>query len=234
MNPLLAMHITAGSVAILSGFASIFASKGGTLHRRSGTVFLYSMLGLGTTGAVIATIKSQPENIVGGLLAVYMVGTGVLTLRRQDRKFLWIDAAATVLALGIGYFSLTIGLRVFRSPSGRIDGVPPAPLFAFAAITLLAALGDLRMMLLRGLQGRQRLIRHLWRMSFALFIASGSFFIGQAKVIPKPIRFLPALITLAVLPLVVLIYWLVRVGFTRWYRRIGPTLMQSKPGAVAG
>lgn len=234
MNPLLAMHITAGSVAILSGFASIFASKGGTLHRRSGTVFLYSMLGLGTTGAVIATIKSQPENIVGGLLAVYMVGTGVLTLRRQDRKFLWIDAAATVLALGIGYFSLTIGLRVFRSPSGRIDGVPPAPLFAFAGITLLAAVGDLRMMLLRGLQGRQRLIRHLWRMSFALFIASGSFFIGQAKVIPKPIRFLPALITLAVLPLVVLIYWLVRVGFTRWYRRIGPTLMQSKPGAVAG
>jgi uncharacterized membrane protein len=226
---LLALHITAGSLAIISGFIAIFAVKGARMHRQSGKIFVYSMLALGITGAVIAAIRSQPANVVGGSLAAYMVGTGVLTLRRRERAFYWVDAAAMALALGIGYFSLTIGLRVIHSASGTSDGVPPAPLFVFAGVTLLAALGDLRMILVRGLQGRHRLVRHLWRMSFALFIASGSFFIGQAKVIPKPIRIFPVLITLAFLPLLLLIYWLVRVLFTKWYPRRAADFVQPTP-----
>ena len=75
------------------------------------------------------------------------------------------------------------------------------------------------MILMRGLQGRQRLIRHLWRMCFSLFIASGSFFIGQAQVIPKPIRILPLLAIPAFLLLLLLIYWVVRVAFPEWNRR---------------
>ncbi|MFL5574227.1 MAG: hypothetical protein ACJ78R_12015 [Gemmatimonadaceae bacterium] len=219
MKILLALHITAGSLAIIAGFIAIFALKGAVLHRRSGRIFVYSMLALGITGAIIATIRSQPANIVGGLLAVYMVGTGVLTLRRRDQQRFWVDAGGMALALGICYFSLTMGLRASHNASGNINGVPPAPLFVFAGVTLLAVLGDLRAALARGLQGRQRLIRHLWRMCFSLFIASGSFFLGQAKVIPKPIRFFPVLITLAFLPLVLLIYWLVRLLFTKWYHR---------------
>jgi len=229
MKFLLALHITAGSLAIIAGFIAIFAVKGLRLHRLTGRIFVYSMLALGITGAVIAAIRSQPANVVGGSLAAYMVGTGVLTLRRPEQKLFWVDAAAMALALGIGYFSLTIGLRVLHSASGNIDGVPPAPLFVFAGVTLLAVLGDLRMILVRGLQGKQRLVRHLWRMSFALFIASGSFFIGQAKVIPKPIRILPLLAIPAFLPLLLLIYWLVRVLFTKWYRRREGSFLQPEP-----
>ena len=92
-------------------------------------------------------------------------------------------------------------------------------MFLFAAVALLGALGDVRMIRADGLQGAQRIARHLWRMCFSLFIASGSFFLGQAKVIPKPIRILPLLAIPAMLPLVLLFYWLVRVRFTKWYRR---------------
>ena len=56
-------------------------------------------------------------------------------------------------------------------------------------------------------------------MCFSLFIASGSFFLGQAKVIPKPIRIFQLLAIPALLPLVLLLYWLARVLFTKWYRR---------------
>ena len=42
---------------------------------------------------------------------------------------------------------------------------------------------------------------------------------GLAKVIPKPIRIVPLLAIPAMLPLVLLLYWLVRVRFTKWYRR---------------
>jgi hypothetical protein len=40
---------------------------------------------------------------------------------------------------------------------------------------LLAAAGDLRMLLRGGLFGAQRIARHLWRMCFGLFIARDLF-----------------------------------------------------------
>lgn len=216
---LLPVHIIAGLAAIASGFLALFAFKGAKLHRKSGTMFVYSMLVLGVTGAVIATLKSQPANVIGGTIAVYFVTTGLLTLRRRDERSRSIDAAAMLVAIAIGFLSLTLGLRVYHSASGNINGVPPAPLFVFGAVAFLAAAGDLRSMVVQGLQGKHRIARHVWRLCFALFIASGSFFLGQAKVFPKPIRIMPLLAIPALLPLVLLIYWMVRVLFTKWHRR---------------
>jgi hypothetical protein len=80
-----------------------------------------------------------------------------------------------------------------------------------ATVTLLAAVGDWRLLATGGLRGPRRLARHLWRMTFALFIASGSFFLGQMKFIPEPVRILPLVAVLAVAPLPILIYWMWRV-----------------------
>jgi hypothetical protein len=83
-------------------------------------------------------------------------------------------------------------------------------------------------MLVRGgVFGAKRIARHLWRMCFGLFIAAGSFFLGPSN---RPLRLLsavglgqylpPALFStslyliLTILPLVLLIFWLVRVRFT--------------------
>jgi peptidoglycan/LPS O-acetylase OafA/YrhL len=52
-------------------------------------------------------------------------------------------------------------------------------------------------------------------MCFALFIASASFFLGQAKVIPEPLRIFPVLTVLALLPLAFMLYWLVRLRIRR-------------------
>jgi hypothetical protein len=52
-------------------------------------------------------------------------------------------------------------------------------------------------------------------MCFGLFIATGSFFFGQAKFIPAPIRFTPLLAALGVAPLIVLLYWMWRVLLRR-------------------
>ncbi|HET9011993.1 MAG TPA: hypothetical protein VFN38_09280 [Gemmatimonadaceae bacterium] len=212
---LLPLHIVAGLTAIVTGYVAIAALKGARLHRRSGMIFVYAMLMLGLTGAIMATLKSQPANIVGGIVALYMAATGVLTFHRRDAARPWIDAISLLAALGIAWFSARFGLEASRSATHAINGVPAAPLFVFAGIALLAAAGDLRMLVTGGLRGRHLLARHLWRMSFALFIATGSFFIGQAKVIPKPVRILPLLAVPAFLPLVLLFYWLVRVSLAR-------------------
>ena len=55
--------------------------------------------------------------------------------------------------------------------------------------------------------GPPRLKRHVVRMCLALFIASGSFFLGQQDEFPRELRGNPVLTLLALAPLVVLIYW---------------------------
>ena len=84
-------------------------------------------------------------------------------------------------------------------------------IFFVGTVALLAAFGDWRLLRAGAITGARRLARHLWRMCFGLFIASGSFFLGQMKFIPKPLRSFPLLLTLAVSPLVMLVYWMWRV-----------------------
>ena len=216
---LLPLHIIAGSIAIVAGFISVFVVKGLKLHRKGGIVFVYSMVVLSLTGALIATLKHQPANIIGGSLAFYLVTTALLTVRPRDRRAQWIDAGAFVVAATVGAAAIQIGLDALGSGTGKTNGVPAGMMFFFGAVALIAALGDVRMIRIGGLQGAQRIARHWWRMCFSLFIASGSFFLGQAKVIPKPIRILPLLVIPALLPLVLMLYWLARVLLTKWYRR---------------
>jgi hypothetical protein len=216
---LLPVHILAGSIAIVAGFISVFVLKGLELHRKSGMVFVYSMLVLSTTGAVIATLKHQPASIIGGSLAFYMVTTALLTVRPRNQWSRWIDVGAFVVAVAVGASAIRIGFDFLNTGAGKHNGVPAGMLFFFGAVALLGASGDMRMVLTGGLRGPQRIARHLWRMCFSLFIASGSFFLGQAQVIPKPIRIFPLLAVPALLPLVLLLYWLARVLFTKWYRR---------------
>ena len=75
-----------------------------------------------------------------------------------------------------------------------------------------------------GISGRQRIIRHLWRMCYGLFIATGSFFLGQQQVFPAFLRGSIFLTVLALLPFPLMIYWLFRVRFSKAYRA-GPPPM---------
>jgi hypothetical protein len=157
---------------------------------------------------------------VKGVVALYLVSTALLTVRRRVREFRWIDSGLMLVALAAGLYEVKLGFEALSRPRGTIDGAPAALIFIFGAVPLLAALGDLRMTVARGIQGARRIARHLWRMCFATFIATGSFFLGQGnRVIPKPIRIMPLLVILALLPLGLMIYWLLRVRLAQRYSR---------------
>ena len=117
------------------------------------------------------------------------------------------------IAVAIGVTHLTFGVIALNSATGRMFGFPPPLFFTFGPIALLAAIGDIRVLRAGAPQGRRRLVRHLWRMCVALFIATASFFLGQAKAIPAPLRTTPLLLILALFPLTVMLYWLVRLHF---------------------
>jgi hypothetical protein len=91
---------------------------------------------------------------------------------------------------------------------GRPRVVPP---LVIGTVMLLAAIGDLRAIRAGGLRGSRRLARHLWRMCFGLFVATGSFFLGQMKFIPEAVRIVPLLLVLAFAPILFLFYWMWRV-----------------------
>ena len=73
--------------------------------------------------------------------------------------------------------------------------------------------GDLRMLLHHGIHGTQRIARHLWRMSFALFIAASSIFMARQQIFPAFMRKTGMLMVLSFLPLALMIFWLIRVRF---------------------
>ena len=216
---LLPIHIIAGLIAIVAGFVALYALKGAKLHRKSGMIFVYAMVILSLTGAVIAALEPNVGTALGGVLAFYLVITGLLTFRLRDVGFQWIDLGAALLALTLGLTYVTFGFEALYSATGRKYGYPPPLYFVLGAVTLLATLGDARM-LVRGIQGPRRLARHLWRMCFAMFIATGSFFLGQAKVFPKPLRIMPLLSLPVLAVLVTMLYWLWRVRIRRSSRGI--------------
>jgi hypothetical protein len=89
--------------------------------------------------------------------------------------------------------------------------------FFFGILALLCVTGDVRK-LVRRLSERQRLLRHLWRMCFGWGIATVSFFLGQQQVFPARLRGSIVLVLLAVFPVVLLVFWYVKVRFTGTYQ----------------
>jgi len=116
-----------------------------------------------------------------------------------------------VVALLVAMFELAVGFIALGRPRGTINGVPGGMILFMGTVALLAGIGDWRMIRAGGIRGTRKIARHLWRMCFALFIASGSFFLGQMKFVPEPLRILPLMAALGVGPLFVLLYWMWRV-----------------------
>ena len=209
---LVLVHIIAGLSAIVAGAVALSAAKGGALHRKSGMVFVATMAVMACLGAYIASTKLhisfQKFNVMAGIFTVYLIATAVLTVRPHDDKR-WIDYLALAVASSIAIFSL--GLAALGFTGGKFHWFPTVPAVIFGTVALLAAIGDIRMLRAGGLQGKHRIARHLWRMCVAMFIATGSFFMGQAKVFPEEIRILPVLAAPMILVLVVMFYWWARV-----------------------
>jgi hypothetical protein len=184
-------------------------------------IFVYAMMVVSITGTVMGLLLSEMAAVLPGALTFYLVLTSFLTVRRPVvLKFPWIDLGAMLIGLTVGVASVRFGLEALDSASGGTEGGLAVTYFMFGVVALLATLGDVRMMLAGGIQGAHRIARHLWRMCFALFLASISLFLGQAQVFPEPLRNSGLLPIPVLLVLFLMFYWLVRVLFTQWYRRV--------------
>lgn len=227
---LLPIHIAAGGLAMVLGAVALSVTKGGTLHRRVGLLFVGAMLVMGSTASMLGFRKSPTDgNVFAGFMVAYFVGTALTTVRPVSAWTRAFNAAALLVAVFLGLGDVAAGVEAFNSPGGVRNGVPFVMLFFIAAVMLLAATGDVRIMLFGAPRGGPRLARHLWRMCFALFIAAGSFFSVRervAKILPDalatgPMRALPIVLLFGAM-----FYWLWRVRA----RRALPVLVRHDAG----
>jgi uncharacterized membrane protein len=235
-SPLLVLHILGGVIAVLSGAIALIVRKGSRLHRRSGDVFVISMLCMSASGAYAALTKSQPGNVMAGVFTFYLVSTAWMTVARKRKETAHLELALLFLGLAAGIGALILGRMASR---GELkSGDPTAIYFVFGTVSLLATAGDARMLIRGGVTGAKRMVRHVWRMCLALFIATGSFFLGtasdpvlhktglRARLFTHAVRqtHLPEVPVLLVL--FATIFWLCRIWFTNTYKR---TAVSSTP-----
>jgi hypothetical protein len=216
---LLPIHIAAGGLAIVLGAVALSVKKGGTIHRRSGLLFVYAMLVMGVSASILSILEGRDNgNVFAGVLTAYFVGTALTTVRPVSSWTRLINAAALTVAVILAVGCVSGGARSINTPGFDSNGVSfrtsGVMSLIIGTVLVMAAAGDVRTMRSGMPRGGPRLARHLWRMCFALFIAAGSFFSIRervATILPEPfttgpMRALPILLLFGAM-----FYWLWRV-----------------------
>ena len=220
MNPALVLHISAGGAGLLTGLVTLAARKGEPIHRAWGKAFCLAMLVMSSMAAWLAvTIPGQSGNFPGSILTFYLVMTAWATVRRPPGTVGRLDRLALVVPFAAAAAMAFFTYAAVTDPASQPMNAPP--LIAYFIVTGVAALIaglDLKVVLQGGISGARRVTRHLWRMCVGFFVATGSFFLGKQAHFPAFIRGSPVLLVLAFAPLLIMLFWLAYVAFTRRFR----------------
>ena len=235
MSPILILHIAAGTIGALFGAAALTVRKGERLHRAFGSVFVAAMLTMAASATYLSVLR-QPGTFFTSIFTFYLVATAWATVRRPEDGtglFEKVALGAVLFCLaGTAYASW----RAATSPTGAFLGYPAIAYYVFASLAVLCAGFDLKVIRAGGIHGVQRITRHLWRMCLGFFFAAASALTQLLKILPGHVlgvRVFPILIVLALSPLLLLFFWLVRVRFTGWFKRDAgalPALPAGAPG----
>ncbi len=216
------LHIAGGAIGMASGAAALVFRKGGRLHGLAGHVFFASMLVMASIGAAVApfllSAQGEPKmfDSLAGMFTCYLVATSWMTVRRKagtiGRFEHWACLAACLMVAAALLFAVTAR----NSATGVFGGYPAAAYLTSAALFTLAALFDLKLIIQRGITGTPRISRHVWRMGLALWVAVGSFFLGQQRVMPESIQGSSLLTIPPLAVFAVIAFWLVKLRLAKF------------------
>lgn len=215
MNPEVVLHAAAGALGLASGALALIARKGEPVHRVAGTVFFGAMLTTAVSAVILALLKDEHTNAIAGALTVYFIVTSWVTVKRPERGAGGVEAIAMLCAAAGSAAAFYLAYDSVQKGTALLGGLP---FYIFSAVAALCAVLDLSVILRRGLAGRQRIARHLWRMCLGFFIAVASVFPGQIQFFPEALQNVQPVIVLFVPAFAVvgmMLFWLWRVLFTR-------------------
>jgi len=198
---MLTFHMVFGTLVLIFGVFALCFRKGDNLHKYSGNLFFVSML-LVTASAAYLSANDPYVSI----LTCYFVVTAWAIVLRPENKIGIFDYVAFI---AVSLLCLRFFIDSMSAPTDFEAGLN----YYFGGMAALAAILDLNMIVQRGLAGKHRIARHLWRMCYALFGALASFVANTSNSWPD---FIDADTPLYLL-VFIMFYWLYRVLFTKWF-----------------
>lgn len=207
-------HIVAGSLALLSGAVALCVRKGRGRHVRWGRVYVCAMIAMSLSGATLAAFDGDVESVLGGSLACYLTTTGWLALRGTSISGRWSSALACC-ALCVAAAAMAL-LATSTTVGTFAVGDDAASVAVFGGILGMTGAIDVYRHRRSAIapvpaDDRRRLLRHLWRMTFALLLACIAFFLGQADEFQPALRRMDLLLLPCVAVLFALAYWVLRM-----------------------
>src|SRR4051812_6477159 len=97
MGLALQTHIVAAGFGLVFGWVALSATKGSALHRKSGLLFVYAMLTMSATAAVLAALKGNVVNVIASFLTSYMVTTALFAVRPATPVRRRVEIAAMIV-----------------------------------------------------------------------------------------------------------------------------------------
>ena len=220
---LLTAHIATGVVGLAAGFGGLAFRKGGRMHRLAGKVFIPAMVLMLAQAAILSLMLPPRTDWVGVPFLIYLTLTAWTAARfpdglgRYGRGLTLFGAGSVAMMVGL------IALGMFGETAAASGPQAVAP-FILGLVAILTVGLDFRVLARGGIFGPPRIRRHVWRVCVTLFVASGSFFLGQRDEFPAaiqgPVWFVPAFA-----PLVLMAFWM--------WRHRNPKRRASKPTAGA-
>jgi uncharacterized membrane protein len=113
---ILILHIVSGFLSLLAGCLSILSPKGKKLHRASGKVFFYGMLGVTVSALIISIAKNNSFLLMIAIFSGYQAITGYRAIQNKSLQPAWYDWVILVISTVNTFFmiySMNLVLMVF-------------------------------------------------------------------------------------------------------------------------
>jgi len=199
------IHFPTGSVAILAAIAAMYYQKGLPEHKKAGKVFTIAMMIMLISGGIAGALKSSPEDVFLAAMVSYTVFTAWLTVHHRQAEIDILEYLSLFYIVIFGVAALSI--------DPEWDKVNESGVFIFDAfLALLFAIGDIRNIMLKGMNSTYRLARHIWRISFSLVWAALAFGDKIIKMLGSTIEQMPYVVVVpATVVLCIMFYWLYKI-----------------------
>lgn len=219
MSPEAMVHAAAGALGVVSGIAALAGRKGEHLHVTAGRVFFVVMSLTAASGIYLGIVTDEIANGIAGAVVLYLLITSWVTVRRKEGQAGLFEIGAFLVAAVAAALAWWSAYAAIRAGDALLGGIPYV---VISIVITLAALCDLSVVLRRGLSGKQRIARHLWRMTLGFAAAVGSFFPGQLQIFPDYIQNVRPIIILFIpffMVIGLMLFWLAFVLFTDRFDR---------------
>lgn len=207
-------HFAVGCLAIIVGFAAFAARKGARVHRSAGAIFVVTMLLLTMSGLWLSFARDILFTVFLSAIAFHAVVTGWATAAKKSRAGKIVNKASPLVSAAITIGAVFGAAKAAVSPGGVLNDLPPAAFYVIATTAFLIFVFDVAFNLAGTPSEHRRIARHVWRMGFSFFLATGIFFFGNNHVLPEILR-TPVFLSMPVIAVIVwTVYYAVRTRFS--------------------